>query len=101
MVLVKARNGTALINFTSYGDYGAESSYRWRFLSRSGVETKGTDSVKEIDHKGQPVVAGGIKDGIKLGWSWGSKENCWLYYFSQDMTIQILPDTNFDTESLK
>jgi hypothetical protein len=98
MILVKTKSGaTALINFTSYGDYESESTYRWRSRSRTGVGTKGTGSVKERDRKGPPVVAG----GIKLGWSYGSKANCWLYYFEHDMSVRLLPDTTFDTEDLK
>ncbi|MGD0516519.1 MAG: hypothetical protein ABSA26_03205 [Thermoguttaceae bacterium] len=98
MILVKTKSGAAaLINLTSYGDYESESTYRWRFRSRTGVETKGAGSVKEKDSRGPPVVAG----GIRLGWSYGSKTNCWLYYFEQDMTVQLLPDTTFDTEDLK
>jgi len=97
MILAKTKSGAALINFTSYGDYGSESTYRWRFRSRGGVEAKGTGSVKDKDGKCLPVVAG----GVKLLCSWGSKESWWLYYFDQDMTVQLLPDTTFDTEDLK
>jgi hypothetical protein len=101
MILVRTNNGSAaLINFTSYGDFESVSTYRWRFRPHTGVETKGTGSVREKDHKGTPVVAGGIKGGIRLGWSWGSTTNCWLYYFEQDMTVQLLPDATFDTEDL-
>jgi hypothetical protein len=97
MILAKTKDGAALINFTSYGEVGSESTYRWRFRSRTGVETQGTGGVKDKDGKCSPIAAG----GVKLLWSWGSKENCWLYYFDQDVTVQLLPDKTFDTEELK
>jgi hypothetical protein len=93
----KKSGATALIHFTSYGDHGSESTYQWRYRSQAGSETKGTGTVKEIDNKGLPVVAG----GIRLAWSWGSTNNCWLYYFDQDATVQLSPDATFDTEDLK
>jgi hypothetical protein len=97
MIRATTRNGTTLINFTSYGDAESESTYRWRFRSRSGFETSGTGSVKEgKNHKGPPVVTG----NLKLGWSWGSKTNCWLYYFEDDVEVKVLPDTTFNTEDL-
>jgi hypothetical protein len=97
MIRVTTRNGTTLINFTSYGDADSESTYRWRFRSRSGFETSGTGNVKEgKNHTGPPVVTG----NLKLGWSWGSTTNCWLYYFEDDVEVQVLPDTTFDREDL-
>ena len=97
MIRATTRSGTILIDFTSYGDADSESTYRWRFRSRKGFETSGTGSVKEgKNHKGPPVVAG----NFNLGWSWGSKANCWLYYFEDDMKVKVLPDTTFDTEDL-
>jgi hypothetical protein len=97
MVRATTRNGTTLINFTSYGDADSEATYRWRFRSRRGVETSGTGSVKEgKNHIGPPVVTG----NLMLGWSWGSKTNYWLYYFEDDMEVKVLPDTTFDTEDL-
>jgi hypothetical protein len=97
MIRATTRNGTILISFTSYGDADSESTYRWRFRSRGGFETSGTGSVKEgKNHEGPPVVTG----KFKLGWSWGSKTNCWLYYFEDDMKVKVLPDTTFSTEDL-
>lgn len=53
--------------------------------------------MKENGGTCSPIAVG----SAKLLWSWGSKENCWLYYFDQDATVQLLPDKTFDTEELK
>jgi hypothetical protein len=97
MILTQTKDGAAVINFTSYGDFGSESIYRWRFRSRTGAETHGTGRVKDHDGKCSPISAG----GVKVLWSWGSKTNCWLYYFDQDVTVHVLPDKTFDIEQLR
>jgi hypothetical protein len=51
---------------------------------------------EEKDHTGPPVVIG----NLKLGWSWGGKTHCWLYYFEDGMEVKVLPDATFETEDL-
>jgi hypothetical protein len=107
MAVLDFANGTALIDFSSFGDQEAE--YRWRYREKaSGIETTGNGRVFEKYEKmlwssffkkpaGQLFIYAGQ---VRVEWSWGGTDSAWLYYQSDRTKTEVLNDNDFQTLDL-
>lgn len=118
MLFLSSGRGKALIDFIKFGDQDGESTYRWRFKpSTDEAETSGTGKVYEKYEKiltnseswilidmivrdigSELIVHAG---GFQVEWSYASKDFGWLYYDPNEITVEILPDADFKTYTLK
>lgn len=109
MMVVQTKQGTALLEFTAFGEKRA--SYRWRAVSPSGRRGRGTGTVAEhyqiaarsnntsqlVDQGSELLVGVGV--GTLL-WSYADLESGWLYVDQSTTVTRVVASDAFDTFTL-
>ena len=109
MLVVQTPQGSALLEFTEFGEKSA--SYRWRAVSLNGRRGRGTGTVAEqyqiaarshdtlrlVDQGSELLV--GVGAGTLL-WSYADLRSGWLYVDQSTMATRVVASTAFDTFTL-
>ncbi len=104
MLLIDGPAGTAIIEFTEFGEQFA--SYRWRARTRNGLQGRGNGTLVErfapspdktdriIDVGSDLLVGAGF---FAIEWSYASVESAWLYPDRALGTSRVVSSAGFDT----
>ena len=104
MLLIEGPAGTAIIEFTDFGEQSA--TYRWRARTRSGLQGRGSGTLAEryaragnnptrmTDLGSDRLVSAGF---LALEWSYASVESAWLYFDRALGTGRVVSSSGFDT----
>ena len=113
MLLIKSLHGTAVIDFTMFGNKDGQSTYRWRYKAATALQTEsGVGEVFEKYETGK-ITSGfhslrdagsqlKVKAGkIQVEWSYGcSGSYGWIYPGSDVLDIKVLEDKDFESYPL-
>lgn len=104
MLLIDGPAGTAIIEFTEFGEKFV--SYRWRARARNGLQGRGNGTLVERyapspDNPGRIIDVGSdllVGAGFfAVEWSYASVESAWLYPDRALGTSRVVSSAAFDT----